>query len=89
MGKKFEPIAIGKLERFVGDYAIEHDLHFSSQSIPNGHKVAIIGSGPSGLTCAKDLLSMGYDVTIFEALHELAPSSRRTWSSVAPSPSTS
>ena len=71
MGKKFEPIAIGKLERFVGDYAIEHDLHFSSQSIPNGHKVAIIGSGPSGLTCAKDLLSMGYDVTIFEALHEL------------------
>jgi len=71
MGKKFEPIAIGKLERFVGDYAIEHDLHFSSQCIPNGHKVAIIGSGPSGLTCAKDLLSMGYDVTIFEALHEL------------------
>ena len=71
MGKKFEPIAIGKLERFVGDYAIEHDLHFDNQGIPNGHKVAIVGSGPSGLTCAKDLLSMGYDVTIFEALHEL------------------
>jgi len=71
MGKKFEPIAIGKLERFVGDYAIEHDLHFDNRGIPNGHKVAIIGSGPSGLTCAKDLLSMGYEVTIFEALHEL------------------
>ncbi|MCF0201003.1 MAG: bifunctional dihydroorotate dehydrogenase B NAD binding subunit/NADPH-dependent glutamate synthase [Bacteroidales bacterium] len=71
MGKKFEPIAIGKLERFVGDYAIEHDLHFSNPAERNGHKVAIVGSGPSGLTCAKDLLGMGYDVTIFEALHEM------------------
>lgn len=71
MGKRFEPIAIGKLERFVGDYAIEHDLHFESPIKKNGHKVAVVGSGPSGLTCAKDLLAMGYDVTIFEALHEL------------------
>jgi glutamate synthase (NADPH/NADH) small chain len=71
MGKKFEPIAIGKLERFVGDYAIENNIHFDNRGIPNGNKVAIIGSGPSGLTCAKDLLSMGYEVTIFEALHEL------------------
>ncbi|MCQ2303095.1 MAG: NADPH-dependent glutamate synthase [Bacteroidales bacterium] len=70
MGKKFEPIAIGKLERFVGDYAIEHDLHFDNPGLKNNHKVAVIGSGPSGLTCAKDLLAMGYDVTIFEALHE-------------------
>lgn len=70
MGKKFEPIAIGKLERFVGDYAIEHDLHFDNPGLKNGHKVAVIGSGPSGLTCAKDLLAMGYDVTIYEALHE-------------------
>lgn len=70
MGKKFEPIAIGKLERFVGDYAIQNNLHFDNQIRKNGHNVAVIGSGPSGLTCAKDLLGLGYDVTVFEALHE-------------------
>ncbi len=70
MGKKFEPVAIGKLERFVGDWAIAHNIAFEHKAAKNGHKVAIIGSGPSGLTCAKDLLAKGYDVTIFEALHE-------------------
>lgn len=70
MGRRFEPIAIGKLERFVGDYARENDIHFDPPATKNGHKVAIVGSGPSGITCAKDLLMMGYDVTIFEALHE-------------------
>ena len=59
-GIKGEPISIGKLERFVADWAKEK----------NGHKVAIIGSGPAGLTCAGDLAKMGYDVTIFEALHK-------------------
>ncbi|MBR4803060.1 MAG: bifunctional dihydroorotate dehydrogenase B NAD binding subunit/NADPH-dependent glutamate synthase [Bacteroidales bacterium] len=70
MGKRFEPIAIGKLERFVGDYARENHVQFAAPASKNGHKVAIVGSGPSGITCAKDLLGMGYDVTIFEALHE-------------------
>jgi glutamate synthase (NADPH), homotetrameric len=70
MGKKFDPIAIGKLERFVGDWAIENNVEFTETIKKNGHRVAVIGSGPSGLTCAKDLLSMGYDVTVFEALHE-------------------
>ena len=70
MGRRFEPVAIGKLERFVGDYARENQLQLGAPAAKNGHKVAIVGSGPSGITCAKDLLSMGYDVTIFEALHE-------------------
>ncbi len=70
MGKKFEPVAIGKLERFVGDWMIQNNVSYGKKVEPNGHKVAVIGSGPSGLTCAKDLLSMGYDVTVFEALHE-------------------
>lgn len=64
-----EPVAIGRLERFVADY---HNAHFSGETkkVPsNGHKVAIIGSGPSGLTCAGDLAKKGYEVTIFEALH--------------------
>lgn len=71
MGKKFEPIAIGKLERFVGDWARENKVEFEKPSAKNGHKVAVVGSGPAGLTCTKDLLMMGYDVTVFEALHEL------------------
>ena len=71
MGKKFEPIAIGKLERFVGDWARENNVEFEKPSAKNGHKVAVVGSGPAGLTCTKDLLMMGYDVTVFEALHEL------------------
>ena len=70
-GIKGEPVSIGKLERFVADYALEHDIKPECPEMKNGHKVAVIGSGPSGLTCAGDLAKMGYDVTVFEALHEL------------------
>ncbi|MBS6762592.1 MAG: NADPH-dependent glutamate synthase [Clostridium sp.] len=70
-GIKGEPVSIGKLERFVADYALEHDIKPECSETKNGHKVAVIGSGPSGLTCAGDLAKMGYDVTVFEALHEL------------------
>ena len=71
LGKKFEPIAIGRLERFVADYEREHNL-IEIPKIPewNGKKVAIVGSGPAGLTCAGDLALMGYKATIFEALHQ-------------------
>ncbi|KAI4444217.1 MAG: NADPH-dependent glutamate synthase [Ruminococcus sp.] len=70
-GIKGEPVSIGKLERFVADYALEHDINPEGPETTNGHKVAVIGSGPSGLTCAGDLAKMGYEVTVFEALHEL------------------
>ena len=70
-GIKGEPVSIGKLERFVADYALEHDINPEGPETANGHKVAVIGSGPSGLTCAGDLAKMGYEVTVFEALHEL------------------
>ena len=70
-GIKGEPISIGKLERFVADYALEHDIKPVGAEVKNGHKVAVIGSGPAGLTCAGDLAKLGYDVTVFEALHEL------------------
>ena len=70
-GIKGEPVSIGKLERFVADYALEHDIKPVGAEVKNGHKVAVIGSGPAGLTCAGDLAKMGYDVTVFEALHEL------------------
>ena len=70
-GIKGEPVSIGKLERFVADYALEHDIKPVGAESTNGHKVAVIGSGPSGLTCAGDLAKMGYEVTVFEALHEL------------------
>ena len=70
-GIKGEPVSIGKLERFVADYALEHDIKPVGAETMNGHKVAVIGSGPAGLTCAGDLAKMGYDVTVFEALHEL------------------
>lgn len=70
-GIKGEPISIGKLERFVADYALEHDIKPVGAEKTNGHKVAVIGSGPSGLTCAGDLAKLGYEVTVFEALHEL------------------
>ena len=69
LGIKFEPVGIGRLERFVADY---HNEHFKGEiAVPasNGHKVAVIGSGPSGLTCAGDLAKKGYKVTVFEALH--------------------
>ncbi|MEE1032225.1 MAG: NADPH-dependent glutamate synthase [Ruminococcus sp.] len=69
-GKKGEAVSIGKLERFVADWAKENGIKPVQPEVKNGHKVAVIGSGPSGLTCAGDLAKMGYDVTIFEALHE-------------------
>lgn len=69
-GIKGEPISIGKLERFVADWASENGKKPQGASEKNGKKVAVIGSGPAGLTCAGDLAKMGYDVTIFEALHE-------------------
>ena len=70
-GKKGEAVSIGKLERFVADYALEHDIKPVGADKKNGHKVAVIGSGPAGLTCAGDLAKLGYDVTVFEALHEI------------------
>ncbi|MBQ3546678.1 MAG: NADPH-dependent glutamate synthase [Lachnospiraceae bacterium] len=69
-GIKGEPISIGKLERFVADWSRENGIEPEMPESKNGKKVAVIGSGPSGLTCAGDLAKMGYDVTIFEALHE-------------------
>ena len=69
-GIKGEPISIGKLERFVADWSRENGVEPESPAPSNGKKVAVIGSGPAGLTCAGDLAKLGYDVTIFEALHE-------------------
>jgi len=73
-GVKGHPVAIGWLERFVADWALRNNGQLSSQSAqaitPNGHKVAVVGSGPGGLTCAGELAKMGYDVTVFEAFHE-------------------
>lgn len=68
-GIKGEPVGIGRLERFVADYHREHCTETPVMPEPNGHKVAVIGAGPSGLTVAGDLAKMGYKVTIFEALH--------------------
>ena len=68
-GKKGDPVGIGRLERFVADW---HNAHATAAPVKpesNGHKVAVVGSGPSGLTCAGDLARKGYDVTVFEALH--------------------
>ena len=69
-GIKGEPVSIGKLERFVADYARENNVAVTMPENKNSKKVAVIGSGPAGLTCAGDLAKLGYDVTIFEALHE-------------------
>lgn len=69
-GIKGEPVSIGKLERFVADWAKENNIKPVPAEKKNGHKIAVIGSGPAGLTCAGDLAKMGYDVTIFEALHK-------------------
>ena len=68
-GIKGEPVGIGRLERFVADYHREHSTETPVKPEPNGHKVAVIGAGPSGLTAAGDLAKLGYEVTIFEALH--------------------
>ena len=69
-GIKGEPVGIGRLERFVADWHNAHDTGVAVKPESNGHKVAIIGAGPSGLTCAGDLAKAGYEVTIFEALHK-------------------
>jgi len=71
LGIKGEPVAIGKLERFVGDWAIENAPGTEAPAERNGRRVAVVGSGPSGLACAADLARMGYRVKIFEALHEV------------------
>ena len=68
-GIKGEPVGIGRLERFVADWHREHVTETPAAPAPNGHKVAVIGAGPSGLTAAGDLAKLGYKVTIFEALH--------------------
>ncbi len=68
-GIKGEPVAIGRLERFVADYHNAHSTEKAKAPAKNGHRVAVIGSGPAGLTCAGDLAKKGYDVTVFEALH--------------------
>ena len=70
LGVKGEAVAIGKLERFVADWAREHKVDLSQKDAPKGKKVAIIGAGPAGLTCAGDLAKKGYEVKIFEALHK-------------------
>lgn len=72
LGIKGEPVAIGKLERFVGDWAIENNAHDDVERMEsNGKKVAVVGSGPAGLACASDLAKAGYEVKIFEALHKV------------------
>ena len=71
LGVKFEPVAIGRLERFVADWAAAHAIGANTRSAPaTGHRIAIVGSGPAGLTAASDLARMGHQVTMFEALHK-------------------
>ena len=69
-GIKGEPVGIGRLERFVADWVMQNADEMPEQPARNGHKVAVVGSGPSGLACASDLAKLGYDVTIFEHLHK-------------------
>jgi glutamate synthase (NADPH/NADH) small chain len=69
LGKKFEPVAVGRLERYVADWEIQQGVRQPALPAANGKKVAVIGAGPAGLTCAGDLAKMGYQVTILEALH--------------------
>ena len=69
-GIKAEPVAIGRLERFAADWAMKHNEEDAEKAEPNGHRVAVVGAGPSGLTCAGDLARLGYDVTVFEAFHK-------------------
>ena len=68
-GVKGEPVAIGRVERFVADWAAQQGIANVATAPKNGHKTAVIGSGPAGLTCAGELARMGYDVTVFEAFH--------------------
>ncbi|HOP70745.1 MAG TPA: NADPH-dependent glutamate synthase, partial [Bacillota bacterium] len=70
LGRRGEPVAIGRLERFVADWEMKHGEAEIPEIKPNGKKVAIVGAGPAGLTCAGDLARLGYEVTIFESLHE-------------------
>ena len=69
LGVKGDSVSIGKLERFAADWARENNIEMAVAGAPNGKKVAVIGAGPAGLTCAGDLAKLGYEVTIFEALH--------------------
>ncbi|WP_040197619.1 NADPH-dependent glutamate synthase [Candidatus Soleaferrea massiliensis] len=68
-GIKHEPVGIGRLERFVADWHMQHGAQKAEKPAPNGHKIAVIGAGPAGLTCAGDLARKGYEVTIFESFH--------------------
>ena len=71
LGKKGEPVAVGRLERFAADYARDHGVEQKAEPVEStGRKVAVVGAGPAGLTCAGDLVRMGHDVTIFEAFHK-------------------
>lgn len=70
LGRKGEPVAIGKLERFIGDWSMQNNISVQKPEKEKCRRVAIVGSGPAGLTCAKELRALGYDVTVFEALHE-------------------
>ena len=70
LNKMGDPVAIGRLERFVADWERQEGIQVSEKAKSNGKKVAIIGSGPAGLTCASDLAKLGYEVTVFEAFHE-------------------
>ena len=69
LGKKFEPVAIGRLERYVADWEMEHGVRTPPRAPATGKRVAVIGAGPAGLTCAGDLAKMGHEVTLFESLH--------------------
>jgi glutamate synthase (NADPH/NADH) small chain len=70
LGKRGQPVAIGRLERFAADYCMERGIEDKFDIKPNGKKVAVVGAGPAGLTAAADLAKLGYDVTIFEAFHQ-------------------
>lgn len=70
LGAKGEAVSIGRLERFVADWSRGNGVSVTEKAVPNGHRVAVVGSGPAGLACASDLARLGYDVTIFEMLHK-------------------